>query len=189
VQVSLHATRAELSDAITEAPGTFEKTVVGIDHLRDAGIDLIVNFVICQRNYEELVPFVRLVAARWPDAYLNVSFVAASSDVVPKERALVPRYSEVLPRLSAAIAEAGRLGVDIRGFESMCGVPLCLVPAADRYFVLPDIPEGYDRGEFVKPEACGACSLNRKCYGMRRNYFDLYGPAELSAVPAQPVAP
>jgi pyruvate-formate lyase-activating enzyme len=183
VQVSLHGTTAALSDAMTEAPGTFAKTVVGIDNLhRHPSVDISINFVITQRNYEDLVPFVGLVAARWPRAFVNFSFVGASSDVVPKEKALVPRYSEVLPHLSAAIAEARRLGLDFGGFESMCGVPLCLVPAADRPAVQSDIPPGYDGGEFIKSDACTNCHLSTKCFGVRRGYYDLWGADELRAV-------
>ena len=118
-----------ISDAITDAPGTFEKTLVGLDHLHaHADVDLVINFVITRRNPGELVPFVRLVAARWPRASANISFVAASSDVVPHDAEMVPRYGEVMPQLAEAAAEARRLGVDLRGFESMCGIPLCLVP-------------------------------------------------------------
>lgn len=183
VQASLHATTAALSDAVTEAPGTFEKTVLGLDNLHaHAGVDLVINFVITQRNYADLVPFVRLLAARWPRATAVISFVAAFSDVVPRDRDLVPRYADVLPHLAEALDEARRLGVDVRGFESMCGIPLCLVPAEARPRLVAEIPEGYDRGEFVRPPACASCALNRTCYGLRRSYHELYGDGELRAV-------
>ena len=188
IQVSLHATEAELSDAITGAPGTFEKTVAGIDNLQAyESIKTVVNFVITQQNYLNLVPFVRFVASRWPRVFLNFSFVAASSDVVPKEKALVPRYSDVLPQIFAAMEEARRLNLDYGGFESMCGIPLCLVPTEERWFLMHDIPAGYDGGEFIKPPVCESCSLVRKCYGLRRGYYDLYGADELQAVLDDPL--
>lgn len=185
VQASLHAASAARSDEITEAPGTFEKTVRGLDNLhRHEGVELVINFVITQRNHEELVPFVRLVAARWPRAMANISFVTVTHDVVPRDRDLIPRYADVLPQLRAAIEEAQRLGVNVGGFESMCGLPLCLVPPAVRPRVIAEIPQGYDQGEFVRPEACTRCALNRTCYGLRRSYQELYGDGEL-----RPVAP
>lgn len=183
VQVSLHATEAALSDEITEAPGTFEKTVVGIDRLHDhAEVDMVINFVITRRNAQELVPFVRLIAARWPRASANISFVAASSDVVPQDREMVPRYSEVMPELAEALDEARRLGVDVRGFESMCGIPLCLVPESARPEVVAVVPDGYDRGEFHHGAACAGCALRGRCYGLRTSYLTLYGDDELRAV-------
>lgn len=181
VMVSLHAVTAELSDALTEAPGTFEKTLLGLDQLhRHAGVTLVINFVLMASNRDAIVPMVRLVAARWPRAILNVSFVFASSDVVPTT--LVPRYGDVLPQLFDALAEARGLGVDVRGFDSMCGVPLCLVPSDARPALLGEIPEGYDRGEFVHPAACDRCALRQRCYGLRRSYRDLHGDGELRAV-------
>src|SRR5262249_22093092 len=140
------------------------------------------NFVIHARNHAQLPGYMRLAAERWPRALVNVSFVAPSSDVVPRDRGLIPRYSDVLPSLFDALAEADRLGVRVVGFESMCGIPLCLVPAASRPRALRAIEAGYDRGEFQKPDACGGCSLDRYCYGLRRGYAELHGAEELRPV-------
>ncbi|MFT3769684.1 MAG: radical SAM protein [Minicystis sp.] len=184
--ISLHGSTAEISDAITEAPGTFEKTVIGIDNLhRDESVFLILNFVIHEKNIDDMVPYVRLVASRWPRAYVNISFVAPSSDVVPKEKALVPRYAEALPNLALAVQEAKALGLQVGGFESMCGIPLCLVPTElSAYFALSDLPEGIDGGEFVKTASCQACELRNKCHGLRRGYLALHGDEELRPVRA-----
>ena len=182
VMVSLHGHTADLSDALTESPGTFAQTLLGLDELhRHAAVTLVINFVLMARNRDALPPVVRLVASRWPRAILNVSFVFASSDVVPI--ALVPRYADVLPQLFEALAEARRLGVDVRGFDSMCGIPLCLVPAESRPALIAEVPPDYDRGEFVHPAACDGCVLIRRCYGLRRSYRDLHGDDELRAVP------
>ncbi|HEX8794823.1 MAG TPA: radical SAM protein [Polyangiaceae bacterium] len=179
--VSLHGATAAVSDAVTEAPGTFARTVRGIDHLHASRIQTVLNFVVCERNRHELVDHVRAIAARWPRAFLNVSFVAPSSDVVPRDRALVPRYSDVLPEIAAAVAESKRLGVKIVGFESMCGLPLCLVPRSLEELAPVDVPEGFDGGEFVKTDACSRCSLATRCWGIRRGYAEIHGIGELIA--------
>ena len=182
--VSLHASVAETSDAITRAPGTFDRTVVGIDNLVAGGVRTMLNFVICQQNYAELVPFVRMVASRWPEVTVAISFIAASTDVVPHTPRLMPRYSEVLPNLAAALDEAKRLGVRVYGFESMCGLPLCLVPwGPDRFKLIAPIEDG-DTGEFEKPDACRSCALSPRCYGVRRRYVEMYGASELRPVSA-----
>jgi MoaA/NifB/PqqE/SkfB family radical SAM enzyme len=179
--VSLHGATASVSDAVTEAPGTFARTVVGIDNLHVSRIRTMLNYVVCERNRHELVAHVRSVAARWPRAILNVSFVAPSSDVVPRDRALVPRYSDALPEIAAAVAEAKRLGVRVVGFESMCGLPLCLVPRELGELAPVDVPEGFDGGEFLKTETCARCSVAPRCWGVRRGYAEIHGTSELVA--------
>lgn len=182
--ISLHGTTAEISDAVTSAPGTFVRSVAGIDNLYKTGtVRIVLNFVICKTNASNLPEYVRFVAARWPRVFLNVSFVAPSTDVVPREEEFIPRYSDVLPFIEEGLREAARLGVEMGGFESMCGVPLCLVPSSiDGYFRLADIPPGFDRGEFVKAPACKECALETSCYGLRRGYMELHGAGELRAV-------
>jgi MoaA/NifB/PqqE/SkfB family radical SAM enzyme len=181
--VSMHGSRPETGDAITGAPGTFVRTLVGVDHLHALGVSLDLNFVLCETNYTELPEFVRTVGARWPNALANVSFVAPSTDVVPRDREFIPRYADVLPYLEEAIAEAARLGVGIAGFDSMCGIPLCLVPASlEPFFAKAALLEGFDQGEFVKTDACRACELSSRCYGLRRGYLELHGASELKPV-------
>jgi hypothetical protein len=109
--VSLHGSTAEISDAVTEAPGTFAKTVAGLDNLARLDVALGLNFVMCEKNYRDLPSYVRFVHERWPAAQVTLSFVAPSSDLVPMQRDLVPRYSDVLPYLRQALSLAGELGV------------------------------------------------------------------------------
>ena len=181
--VSLHGASADVSDAITEAPGTHARTLEGIDRLRATRIRVRLNFVLCAINHHEFPSFVELVAARWPGVAINVSFVAPSTDLVPRTSALIPRYRDVLPSLAIGLRAATRLHVDIGGFDSMCGIPLCLVPGDLRpFFALAEVSPGYDQGEFLKPAACGQCVLEPRCFGIRRGYAELYGTAELEPV-------
>lgn len=184
VQVSLHGSHAALAEAMSAAPGTFASQVAGIDELhRHPQLYLTINFVIAQGNFRDLPAFVELCAQRWPRATLTLSFVGPSSDVVPKDAAMVPSYTQVLPFLLAALARAEALGVDVGGLESMCGVPLCLVPERYRQAAHSAIPEGYDQGEFLHPPPCQGCALQANCFGVRRNYLSLYGDGELRPLP------
>jgi molybdenum cofactor biosynthesis enzyme MoaA len=179
--VSLHAPDAETSDAITEAPGTFDKTLRGIDALCRTSIEVRLNFVICERNWRKFPGYVDFVADRWPRASIVVSFVGPSTELVPRDRDLIPRYCDVLPQLAEAVRRAGARGVKLHGFESMCGVPLCLVPRdLSDYFQLAQVND--EPGEFLKTETCHACALESRCWGLRRGYAELYGTGELRAV-------
>jgi hypothetical protein len=182
--VSLHGVTGAVSDAVTEAPGTFARTVAGIDNLHASKIRVMVNYVVCEKNRGELVDHVRVMAARWPRATLNISFVGPSTDLVPRDRDLIPRYADALPAIAEALVEARRLGVRVFGLESMCGLPLCLVPGDVREFALLDLPKDLDTGEFLKTEECALCAVQTKCWGLRRGYAEIHGTSELHALPA-----
>lgn len=176
--VSLHASHAGLSDRITEAPGTFEKTLLGIDEIAKTSSELSLNFVFCTGNSSDFPNYIEMVGKRWPKASVTVSHVAASTDVVPQEKTLIPRLSDMMPFLREGIERAGRLGLEIRGFESMCGIPLCQIPdELSPYFKsLGAAPDA--GGEFIKADVCKGCALSDRCFGIRRAYAALYGTSE-----------
>lgn len=177
--VSLHGARAEISDTITRAPGTFDKTLRGLDALSRTEIHVRLNFVFCEPNRKDFPHFVRLVASRWPRAEINVSIASAFTDLVPRTPELIPRYADVLPSLEEGLALAKEANIGIIGFESMCGMPLCLAPVDKRaQLTLAEIPEGHGGGEFVRTEACGRCDLATRCFGLRRSYAELHGTSE-----------
>jgi hypothetical protein len=157
--------------------------VLGLDNLARSSIRVRINFVLCRPNHREFPDFVRMVAERWPEAAITVSFVGLSTDLVPRSQQLVPRYADVLPDLERGLAIAAGHGVEVEGFDSMCGIPLCLVPGdRGRFASLAPIPEGYDGGEFTRGDACSRCVLEDRCFGLRRGYAAMYGTAELVAV-------
>ena len=187
--ISLHGPTAAISDAVTSAPGTFDRTVAGIDAALETPMLVRLNFVFCAPNAATFPDHVDLVARRWPAAILVVSFVAPSTDVVPHTPDLVPRYTEVLPHLAEGLRRAEAAGLRVEGFEAMCGIPLCLVPGAlSPYVALAEVPEGFDQGEFRHVAACEGCALRDRCFGIRRGYAELHGVGELRAVTAAEAA-
>jgi hypothetical protein len=182
--VSLHGSTAAISDAVTGAPGTFASTVRGIDALLASAVRVRLNFVFCQANRQDFPRFVDLVAQRWPAAAIVFSFVGSHTDVVPRTDTLIPSFSQVMPSLLSGLARARAAGLDVCGFDSMCGLPLCLVPEAERTgFSTAPVPPDGGEGEFVKAEVCAHCVENYRCYGVRRGYAELYGTDELHALP------
>ena len=133
---------------------------------------------MCRANATDFRATVELVATRWPKLPLTFSFVAPSTDLVPRTPELIPRYSEILEPLVSGLRRARELGVPVTGFESMCSIPLCLKPdGLDGYERLTEI--GEPSGEFDKPPVCGGCRQRTRCWGLRRGYLSLYGSAEL----------
>lgn len=184
IHVSLHAADGALSDAITDAPGTFDQTVRGLDALHAAGLRLRLSYVFHRRNLAAFTDLIELAASRWPGTSVAVSFVAPSTDLVPRTEALIPRYREVMPHLAAGIRIARERGVALSGFESLCGVPLCLAPPdLLDVFAVAEVDDGYTDGETLHPAPCDDCALRARCFGVRRGYVELYGTDELSPLP------
>jgi len=182
--VSLHGSTATISDYVTGAPGTFEATTKGIDALAQTDIRMRLNFVFCQANYLDFPRFVDFVAGRWPNAAIVFSFVGSHTDVVPRTKALIPRFTDVMPPLLAGLESARQAGLVVSGFDSMCGLPLCMVPESERDSFSKVAVAGGGGGEFVKSETCAQCAEGYRCYGVRRGYAELYGTAELRAFPS-----
>ena len=190
--VSLHGTTPATSDLVTRAPGTFVKTVQGIKNLLSVGILTRLNFVLCGHNSAEFAEWPDYVAREFvglgPHAVqINFSFAAASTHNVPRDTALLPRFSDVAWALEAALDRADALGIPLLGFDSQCGVPACFLPPRVREsFFTQDLP-GTALSDFSmafrKGEACSACALEDRCYGVRTAYAEMYGTGELRAIP------
>lgn len=67
-------------------PGTFARTLLGIDQLHLAAVDIQLNFVICGANVDQLTDTIRMVAARWPRASFCVSVVGPLVQSGPRRR-------------------------------------------------------------------------------------------------------
>jgi hypothetical protein len=190
--VSLHGTTAAVSDRVTAAPATFDKTVEGVRNLLTLGMEVRLNYVLCGYNVHELAGFADYVRRAFLDPTkgarldINFSFVAASTDNVPRDTGLIPRFSDVAWALAALHDRTAALGIRLTGFDSKCGVPACYLPRAirDQHFAsdLPDEERAAASAGFVRSDACGRCELEKRCYGIRASYAELYGTGELRPV-------
>jgi len=109
---------------------------------------------------------------------------------VPRSHALIPSFTEIMPSLLGGLTRARALGVQVGGFDSMCGLPLCLVPPEERsQFSTVELASDAGDGEFIKAEECAHCAEAQRCFGVRRGYAELYGTAELRAIVGDPAAP
>ena len=52
------------------------------------------------------------------------------AEFIPRKTSLIPSFTEVMPSLLDGLARARAAGLAVSGFDSMCGLPLCMVPEA-----------------------------------------------------------
>lgn|GEM_PF-707144 len=198
--VSLHGTSAQVSDRVTAAPGTFEKTVRGIANLIAEGVPVQVNFVVCGANAGELAGYPDFIhqhfIAPFPEGArigITLSYAAASTDNVPRDGRLIPRISAIAPHFETAIARAAHHHIPVDGLDTKCGVPACYLPRAVREVAfthaVPEDERARSAAGFTRAEPCTRCDYGDRCYGIRTSYAEIHGTDELRAIKNGQIVP
>lgn len=180
--VSLHSHRAAVSDRLTRAPGTFERTLAGIRALADNGVRMILNFVINTKNYREMAEWVRFVHGDLSFVEEVIFSTVSPVGYAPVHRAVIPRSSDVLPFLREAVALAAAEGLRV-DLPDMCGMPLCLLGGLERFAdAARHPPVAHLPGGKSKRAECSRCVHEPRCSGVWDGYLALYGWDEFEPV-------
>ncbi|TKD09683.1 radical SAM protein [Polyangium fumosum] len=174
--VSLHSGDPAVSDAITRAPGTHERTVRGIHALLDAGIPVALNAVTTAEGIDALgaLPdFIHDTFGRHP----SLMHLMISYPTMPFDRALVgtivPDPARLRAALRKALDRAFVLGIVVRGLDGPCGPPLCAFDADERVLSGKPIPGPVEFRR--KVPACERCAVQSACFGVRHIDVERFG--------------
>ncbi|MEP7125357.1 MAG: radical SAM protein [Byssovorax sp.] len=186
--VSLHAGNAEASDAVTRAPGTFVRTVKGIQSLLANGVTVTLNCVITQEVLDHLANLPDFIHTAF-GAHRHLESLMLSLPADPFDRALLPALIPDPVRLRAilgpTIDRAITLGIAVRGLDGPCGPQLCAYGADPRVARLD--PVTHDDLEFRgQLPACEGCVVRDACRGPRHVQVERYGDACVAPILAKP---
>jgi len=197
--VSLHAHSPKVSDGLTGVPGSFVRSVKGVDNLLAAGFDVALYHVITSQNYRGLPGFADFVRVRFGGRVKDVilSYIYPGPHSLARMPELYPKISSVRPYFMRALDNMRTW--DARPRLSSCSImPLCLMSGQwelfrdsflinedsatrdsskqERYMFLREIsnPDGKR-----KAPGCAACPLDPACGGIWKFYSDKYGTDEL----------
>lgn len=194
ITVSLHSVDPEHSDRITRLPHAFGKTMAAMHNFRELGVLTQVAHVITKSNFEELPDTVRFLRREFPEetGRLSVCFGIAQpiSDLVYTW--VMPRFDEVRPYMRQALDYCLETDVGFGGMIGQGGYPPCMLDGDLRYYErnLIHIYKSADHdAQFHKPPRCTECSFDGWCLGVRRDYVDTYGDAEIRPFQAEVPAP
>jgi len=195
VLVSLHSHKKEISEKLTNAPGTFDKTLNGIKNILEAGGKVCISHVINSLNYKELTEFVKFMRRKFPTLSFYFGFVR------PNGNTKFNRW--VVPKISDADFYVYKLFDYCRKNKipfSVEGLPLCYMQGyevhssevhriiSEPVFYLAGGETKYDVHRFVienfrkKGEQCEHCFLKDICGGVWMEYAEMYGREELFPV-------
>jgi len=193
--VSLHAHQAELSDQITRAPGTFEKTVQGLHNIMKTGANLDLCHVIMTPNYRYVPEYVDFVANEL-GSHVDILFtLAVPVQRVLDDRTLMPRVSEFAPflceGLSKCLSREERASAEGRDQTRPAaliiggsGLTMCAIPGFEHMHRERESPAPKDTLHLLmKAEQCRECKWDDCCSGFWRRYADLYGTEDFVPVP------
>jgi pyruvate-formate lyase-activating enzyme len=175
--VSVTAADAETHDAITKVPGSFNKTLRGLENLEEfENVITCTNTVITERSYRQLPAVVqRLGHLR---RLLQMDFWTYWPMCEQDDKDLIASHLDVVPFLKQAISTARALGraVEVKNFpECLLGEEHeALENHQPRLFIDPAFWKEFMRNGFeqcIHRAVCGS----RKCLGLNTAYIRKFG--------------
>jgi MoaA/NifB/PqqE/SkfB family radical SAM enzyme len=175
--VSVTAADAERHDAITEVPGSFEKTLRGLENLdRHEGVAVLTNTVVTRRSFDQLEAVVEALSGL--QRLVQMEFWNYWPMQEEDHKNLVASHLEVLPHLRRAILRARELGrsVEVKNFpECLLGeLADALDNSQSKLVIDPAFWDEFMRNGFdqcIHREYCGA----QRCLGLNTAYVNKFG--------------
>lgn len=199
-RISIQGATKESHERTTRRPGSFDRIVRSMEHLRGMGQRITVNMCVVGSNYESVEHFPPLLAEH-AVSQLHLDMVRpmdAGQRTETELREMMVRYTDLVPALRKLAA-----GVP-DGFDLNIGnLPYCVAPdlapfihhdGETTYTVAVDgggtLSRPWDkyfvkRRDKDKPETCRACVFDARCNGVFEKYVEFHGEGELVPVSAE----
>lgn len=183
--VSVAAADAETHDAITQVPGSFDKTLRGLE-LLDGYEDIvtITNTVVTALSYAHLVALVGRLKGLKRLAQMEFWFYFPMSEL--DDKALLVSHLESLPFLMAAIKAARELGrgIEVKNFpECLLGQERsALYNDQPTLFIDPAFWTEFERNGFYQCIHRTKCR-STQCLGLNSAYIQKFGDHEKALSP------
>jgi MoaA/NifB/PqqE/SkfB family radical SAM enzyme len=188
-QVSLHGPDGEISDRLTAAPGTHQRTLQGVGNLLEQGVRVLLNHLIFRDNFSLMPAFVELVEQRWGRhrELLTLQFHSPLNEFARVEQAHrhIARYTDYAPPLKEAIDRARALGYRVRDLQDPTGIPALCVLGPDSEYLGEILSQRtrprfhrWESGWLTRVAACASCEAADLCMGVPSAYVALHGDGE-----------
>lgn len=195
--VSLHAADPDISDGMTRAPGTWTKTVAGVEAALGAGLRVGLSVVVERANRADLPAHARMVRDRFvtpfPDNPVeSVTYSRPQTYFDPAmHRASIEALDVLGPPLREAVAVLSAAGVVVDLTTGSCAIPACVLREYPEHITLPPVHmwAATDRARargHAGPEPCQGCALAGRCGGPGPGYVAVHGTRGLRPFDAVP---
>ena len=157
--IPIHASEASLHDRITQAQGSFQQTVAGVDFLLCNGMCVELRIVVSRLNVNDLPALAMMIAQRFSSVE-HVSVMAmemTGSAHENREEVWIP-YRESFQAVSKAVEILIQAGINVMLFN----YPLCAVEP--KYWPLCRKSISPEKVRFAK--VCDECKMRPSCGGV-----------------------
>lgn len=199
VHLSLHSSRPEVHDFVTQTPGSHGHIDRALEHVATLGITADINTVINAFNSDHLDETVRWIVGRHPHVHHFVwNNMDPNMNRAERNPDVIPRLGEFELSLRRAMQFLTATGRTFRAER----VPLCFMPdfpdaSTETRKIVKDEERCIrflDKKGFVlqkqflhgKSASCDACAMDPVCAGLYSMGYH-YDPAELFPIPGNPV--
>jgi MoaA/NifB/PqqE/SkfB family radical SAM enzyme len=195
LHVSIHTHRPDRYDALVRRAGSYALMASGLENAVRSGAHTVADVILKEDTYRDLPDAIEWLHQRGvPEVHL---WFVSLTDQNRENFDSMPRMTEVVPAMRIAFASGRRLGMEVRSLH----VPRCLLGTS---FVSHAYDPGAEDVRVVTPEAvfdlraskisptvkvaaCRGCEHDARCPGVRPDYLERYGDAEIAS--ARGVAP
>lgn len=170
IAIPIHGADSQMHDAITQAPGSFAQTCLGVSHLLRRKVDIEIRVVVSKLNVEHLSEIADLIANRFPSAAI-VNFIGLETrgSCAKNHQDVYIDYKDSFSHVRQAVNILVEHGIN----TSLYNYPLCAVDEGYRSLCKKSISPWKVRF----PAPCDTCSAKPYCGGFFDATLSLAHPA------------
>jgi MoaA/NifB/PqqE/SkfB family radical SAM enzyme len=183
--VSVHGSRSEVHDAITQVPNSLRHAVHGIRNVKALGAHVRTNSVVSELNYTDVPDIMSLVVDLGVD-HINISALHTQGTAMKNFHAVTPRYRDIEPYVAEAVRRVEASGIVL----TLEGFPFCTITGNEHHVVdwdrqkfkmlfrnnvLDDYEDYMDHAMRVHGSPCVGCPQRVRCGGVYKEYVDAFG--------------
>ncbi|MFV1965021.1 MAG: radical SAM protein [Pirellulaceae bacterium] len=122
-QVSLEGPTSERHDRLTQRPGSFDRAIRGIVHLREAGLHVHTNTTVCEENADDLEAMVNLAhSLDLPHVSMNHMIPTGTPNLL-RNKGLKVSYRRIGEYILRARDRAEAMGIEFHWYSP---TPFCI---------------------------------------------------------------
>jgi len=184
---------APVHDGLTGSPGSFKKSLAGLDNILALKLAVGVNLLITRRNYRQLKSILRFFMDRGVSSFVLIYPIYVGRMAVNSGK-LGVSLPEASPYAAAALdlAKAAGLGCGVKALN----MPPCMLPGHERRsvdiykfntMVASPLGKRWDLDTNLARErrrgpVCRGCLFRKECLGVDARYLDIFGWAGFKPV-------